>query len=56
MYINANCGWYTRSNIVTGPGVFIKDAKPEDIAANWSKIIDLKDAKYYSSIQEQMPT
>lgn len=55
MYINANCGWYTRSNIVTGPGVFVKDAQPEDIAANWSKIIDLKDAKYYNSVTDQMP-
>ena len=55
MYINANCGWFTRSNIVTGPGVFIENATAEDIAANWSKITDLKDAKFYNSITDQMP-
>jgi NAD(P)-dependent dehydrogenase (short-subunit alcohol dehydrogenase family) len=55
MYINANCGWYTRSNIVTAPGVFIENATPEDIAANWGKITDLKDAKFYSSVTDQMP-
>jgi len=55
MYINANCGWYARSNIVTSPGVFIKEATPEDIAANWSKIIDLKDAKFYANVNDQIP-
>jgi NAD(P)-dependent dehydrogenase (short-subunit alcohol dehydrogenase family) len=55
MYINANTGWYTRSNIVTAPGAYIKDATVEDIADNWAKITDLTGAKYYNSPQEQFP-
>jgi NAD(P)-dependent dehydrogenase (short-subunit alcohol dehydrogenase family) len=54
-YINANCGWYCRSNIVTSPGVFIKEATVEDVAANWAKITDLTGAKYYNSVQDQIP-
>jgi len=55
MYINANTGWYTRSNIVTAPGVFIENATAEDIADNWTKITDLTGAKYYGSINDQVP-
>jgi len=55
MYISANTGWYARSNIVTSPGVFMKDATAEDIADNWAKITDLTGAKYYRSNQDLMP-
>jgi len=55
MYINADTGWYARSNIMTGPGVFIKNATAEDIADNWAKITDLTGAKYYNSIIDHMP-
>jgi len=54
-YINANCGWYARSNIVTAPGVFIPNATAEDIATSWEKICDLTGAKYYKSVQDQFP-
>ena len=55
MYIKADTGWYSRANIVTSPGVFLKNATADDIADNWAKITDLTGAKYYSSINDQMP-
>ena len=50
MYINAGSGNFSRSNILTNPGIFIENPTAEDIAANWSKITDLKDAKFYKSV------
>ena len=55
MYINANSGWYARSNVMTAPGVYINNATAEDIADNWTKITDLTGAKYYGSINDQVP-
>jgi len=53
-YINAGGGKFSRSNIVTSPDVVIENPTAEDIAANWSKITDLKDAKFYSSVLDTM--
>jgi len=53
-YINAGGGNFSRSNIVTSPDVVIENPTAEDIAANWSKITDLKDAKFYNSVMDTM--
>jgi hypothetical protein len=44
-YINAFAGYYSRSAIITGPGLVFSD-KPtaEDIMANWDRIMNLQDA------------
>ncbi|MBN1613051.1 MAG: SDR family oxidoreductase [Deltaproteobacteria bacterium] len=51
-YINASAGEFSRSNIVKSPDVFIENPTAEDIAANWSRITDLTNAKFYNSILE----
>ena len=55
-YINAAGGRFSRSNIVTSPDVFIEDPTAEKVAENWSKIIDLTDAKYYANVLDTART
>ncbi|MGC9324093.1 MAG: SDR family oxidoreductase [Desulfomonilia bacterium] len=56
MYINATLGYFSRTAIMTGPGVIISDGvkipSPEEVADNWSKIISLEDPKYFSQLPE----
>ncbi|MBU2549748.1 MAG: SDR family oxidoreductase [Proteobacteria bacterium] len=55
LYINAYAGYFSRSAILTGPGVAFKDLPtPEQIKENWDKIVDMGDAKYYEHVNEFM--
>jgi len=54
--VNAGCGYYSRSAILTGPGAILTDGKeiptPEKIMENWDKIISLDDPKFFGQINE----
>jgi NAD(P)-dependent dehydrogenase (short-subunit alcohol dehydrogenase family) len=56
MIINAMLGYYSRSAIVTGPGVFLSDGhripEPEEIMEAWDKIKSLEDPKFFDQIAE----
>ena len=56
MIINATLGYYSRSAMVTGPGVFLSDGhripEPEEIMDAWSKIKSLDDPKYFDQLPE----
>jgi NAD(P)-dependent dehydrogenase (short-subunit alcohol dehydrogenase family) len=56
MIINATLGYYSRSAMVTGPGVFLSDGhripEPEEIMEAWSKIKSLEDPKYFDQLPE----
>ncbi len=52
-YINAFGGYFSRSAIVTGPGVTFSDAvTPEDIMNNWGSISSVEDGKHYNHLTE----
>jgi len=55
---NAGMGYYGRAAVVTGPGTVIGDGKtppkPEDIAANWSEILNLAGGKEYDQLNTMM--
>lgn len=54
-YINAFAGYYSRSNIVTGPGTYLPDVpSPEEIMEKWADITSLDDAKFYPDISGMM--
>jgi NAD(P)-dependent dehydrogenase (short-subunit alcohol dehydrogenase family) len=48
---NAGMGHYSRAAVISGPGVWIGDGAtipaPEEIAADWQKVISLKGAQAY---------
>jgi NAD(P)-dependent dehydrogenase (short-subunit alcohol dehydrogenase family) len=56
MIINATLGYYSRSAMVTGPGVFLSDGhrvpEPEEVMENWDKIKSLEDPKYFDQLPE----
>jgi NAD(P)-dependent dehydrogenase (short-subunit alcohol dehydrogenase family)/acyl dehydratase len=55
---NAGMGCFNRAAIVTGPGAKVGDGRnipdPEQLLAQWEKIIDLKGAKVYWNATEQV--
>lgn len=52
-YINAFAGYFSRSAILTGPGITFSDIPtPEQVMKNWDKIMSLKAAKFYNEIGE----
>jgi putative sterol carrier protein len=55
---NAGLGCFNRAAIVTGPGAILGDGDeiptPEQLAARWKKISDLKGAKEYQGVNEQI--
>ena len=54
--INAAIGYYSRTQILTGPGVILSDGvrvpTPEEIQDNWDKIMSLEKVKYLSQLPE----
>lgn len=55
LYINAMSGYYSRSNIMTGPGVRFEDVPTaEDIMENWEAISSLEGAQYFGQTGEMM--
>jgi hypothetical protein len=56
MINNATLGYYSRSAVVTGPGVFLSDGhripEPEEIMEAWGKIKSLDDPKYFDQLPE----
>ncbi|MDY6880826.1 MAG: SDR family oxidoreductase [Thermodesulfobacteriota bacterium] len=52
--VNAGLGYFSRSAILTGPGVILGkgDAPPtpEEVLENWDKIVSLDNAKYFDNI------
>ncbi|MGD2269524.1 MAG: SDR family NAD(P)-dependent oxidoreductase [Desulfobacterales bacterium] len=55
---NAGMGCFNRATVVTGPGVVLGDGTQiptvEDFAAQWEKITDLKGAREYRNVNEQV--
>lgn len=53
LYINAAGGYFSRSNIMTGPGVrFEEMPSPEDILDNWDAISSLDNPKFFANAGE----
>ncbi|MCU0577356.1 MAG: SDR family oxidoreductase [Desulfobacterota bacterium] len=56
MFINATLGYFSRTAIVTGPGVFLSDGhkvpEPEEVMAAWDKIKSLENPKYFDQLPE----
>ncbi|HHO74947.1 MAG TPA: SDR family oxidoreductase [Deltaproteobacteria bacterium] len=56
MIINATLGYFSRSAVMTGPGVIIGDGtkipSPEEILENWDKIKSLENPKYFNQLPE----
>jgi NAD(P)-dependent dehydrogenase (short-subunit alcohol dehydrogenase family) len=53
MYIHALAGYFSRSNIVTGPGAYFTDMPTaEGVADRWDEIISLEGAEYYNDMNE----
>ena len=56
MIINATLGYYSRSAIVTGPGVFLSDGtkipSAEEVMESWDKIRSLENPKYFDQLPE----
>jgi NAD(P)-dependent dehydrogenase (short-subunit alcohol dehydrogenase family) len=56
MIINAMLGYYSRSAVVTGPGVLLSDGErvpsPEEIMENWDKIKSLESPKCFDQLPE----
>lgn len=54
-YINAFAGYYSRSQIMTGPGLtFSELPTPEQIMERWDRIMSLENPKYFNDINEMM--
>jgi NAD(P)-dependent dehydrogenase (short-subunit alcohol dehydrogenase family) len=54
-YINAFAGYYSRSAIVTGPGIkFSKVPSVEELSEKWTDITSLENAMYYDDINKMM--
>ena len=54
-YINAFAGYYSRSQIMTGPGITLSELpSPEQIMERWDRIMSLDNAKYYYEANEMM--
>jgi putative sterol carrier protein len=53
---NAGLGCYNRAAVVTGPGAVVGDGSeiptPEQLVAQWKRVVDLKDAKTYQNANE----
>jgi NAD(P)-dependent dehydrogenase (short-subunit alcohol dehydrogenase family) len=56
MIINAMLGYYSRSAVVTGPGVFLSDGQKmptaEEIMENWDKVKSLDNPKTFDQLPE----
>jgi len=56
MIINATLGYFSRTAIMTGPGVIIGDGtkvpSPEEFMENWDKIKSLDSPKYFDQLGE----
>jgi NAD(P)-dependent dehydrogenase (short-subunit alcohol dehydrogenase family) len=56
MIINCTLGYYSRSAVLTGPGVFLSDGvripEPEEIMESWDKIKSLENPKYFDQLAE----
>jgi NAD(P)-dependent dehydrogenase (short-subunit alcohol dehydrogenase family) len=54
--INATLGYYSRSAVLTGPGVFLSDGEripsPEEVRDSWDRIMSLEDPKYFNQLPE----
>ena len=55
---NAGLGCFNRATMVTGPGAIVGDGQEiptaEQVLAQWKNISDLKDAKEYKGVNEQI--
>ncbi len=55
VYINAFAGHYSRSQIMTGPGMNFDDVpSPEQLMENWDKIMSMEDNQYHSDVNTMM--
>jgi len=56
MIINAVLGYYSRSAVITGPGVFLSDGEKipsaEEIMENWDKVKSLDNPKTFEQLPE----
>jgi len=55
VYINAFAGHYSRSQIMTGPGINFKEIPtPEQLQENWDKIMSMDEDKYHTDVNTMM--
>ena len=55
MYINALAGYYSRSAIMTSPGIsFSEMPTPEQIMESWDQVKGMDEAKFYEHVNEFM--
>jgi NAD(P)-dependent dehydrogenase (short-subunit alcohol dehydrogenase family) len=56
MIVNAALGYYSRTAVVTGPGVYLSDGEKipsaEEIMENWDKIKSIENPKYFDQLPE----
>ena len=56
LIINAGFGHYSRSVMLTAPGVSLTDGRgiptPEDVMENWDKIMDLDNARIFDQFKD----
>jgi hypothetical protein len=54
-YINAFAGFFSRSQVMSGPGVLFSEMPtPELVAENWGKITSLENPQYFNDVNEIM--
>lgn len=57
--INAGLGYFSRSAIMTGEGVILRDGNkiptPEDVMENWSRITSLENPRFFYQLAEMSP-
>jgi len=54
-YINAFAGYFSRSQVLSGPGfMFPEMPTPEQVAEKWGQIMSLDTPKYYNDVNEIM--
>jgi len=55
LYLNAFAGHFSRSAILTGPGIKLSEIPtPEQIMEKWDEIMNLENAKFYNEINEMI--
>jgi len=54
-YINAFAGFFSRSQVMSGPGMMFGDKPtPEMVAENWEKIMSMDNPKYFDDVNQIM--
>ncbi len=55
IYLNAFAGYFSRSQVLSGPGVLFPDMpSPEQVAEKWNDIMSLENPRFYNDVNEIM--